>query len=52
MKGNCDCNEMLITSEATFNTTSMCDMLLFCSDGGAETQQVSVSVKGIIVDGI
>ena len=47
IKGSCTCNDTLITSEATFIATSEGDMLLFCSDGGADTQQVSVSVKGI-----
>ena len=44
--GDCICNDTVITSVATFNTTSMCDMLLFCSNGGAEKKQVSVTING------
>ena len=44
--GDCICNETVISSKATFNTTSVCDMMLFCSNGGAERQGVSVTVNG------
>ena len=46
--GDCICNDTVITSVATFNTTSMCDMLLFCSNGGTEKKQVSVTINGIL----
>ena len=39
-------NETVITSEATFNTTTLCDMLLFCSYGGDEKQHISVTIQG------
>ena len=44
---DCGCSKTVITSNVTFNTTSVCDMLLFCSNGGTEKQQVSASVTGI-----
>ncbi|CAI8037894.1 hypothetical protein GBAR_LOCUS21168 [Geodia barretti] len=47
VKGDCICDETVIKSEATFNTTSMCDMKLFCSNGGAERQHVSVTIDGL-----
>ena len=45
IKSTCICNEMYIESEATFNTTSICDMILYCSDG-VENVGVPVSIKG------
>ena len=33
--------EKVIKSEAIFNTTSICDMLVFCSFGGNETKSIS-----------
>ena len=44
--GDCICNDTVITSVATFNTTSKCNMLLFCSNGGTEKKQVSVTING------
>ena len=46
---DCICNETVITSKATFNTTSMCDMKLFCSNEGAERQHVSVTIDGMCI---
>ena len=46
-EGDCICNGTVIKSEVTFNTTSMCDMKLFCSNGGAERQHVSVTIDGM-----
>ena len=45
IRSTCVCNETIIESEATFNTTSMCDVILHCSDG-VENAEVSVSIKG------
>ena len=45
IRSSCIYNETIIESEATFNTTSMCDVILYCSDG-AENAGVSVSIKG------
>jgi hypothetical protein len=44
---DCICNGTVIKSEATFNTTSMCDMKLFCSNGVAERQHVYVTIDGL-----
>ena len=38
--------EKIIQSEATFNTTSMCDMLVFCSYGENEIKSTSASLQG------
>ena len=46
---DCICNETVIKSEVTFNTTSMCDMKLFCSNGGTESQHVSVTIDGMCI---
>ena len=45
IRSTCICNETYIESEATFNTTSICNMILYCSDG-VENAVVSVSIKG------
>ena len=45
IKSACICDDTVIESEATFNTTSLCDMVLYCSDG-EDKDGVSVSVKG------
>ena len=45
IRSTCICNETFIESEATFNTTSVCDVILYCSDG-IENAEVSVSIKG------
>ena len=44
IKGACICDDTVIESEATFNTTSLCDMVLYCGDG-EEREDVSVSIK-------
>ena len=44
--GDCICNDTVITSVATFNATSMCEKLLFCSNGGTDKKQVSVTING------
>ena len=44
--GDCICNETVISSKATFNTTSMCGMKLFCSNGGADRKEASVTING------
>ena len=38
--------EKIIKSQATFNTTSMCDILVFCSYGGNEIKSTSASIQG------
>ena len=38
--------EKVIRTEATFKTTSMCDVLVFCSYGGNETKAISASIQG------
>ena len=48
IRSSCICNETFIESEATFNTTSMCDVILYCSDG-VENAEVSVSIKGEVL---
>ena len=45
IKSSCICDDTVIESEATFNTTSLCDMVLYCSNG-EEREDVSVSIKG------
>ena len=47
--GDCICNETVITAKATFNTTSVCDMMLFCSNGGADREGVSVTINGMCI---
>ena len=44
IKSSCICDDTVIESEATFNTTALCDMVLYCSDG-EEMEGVSVSIK-------
>ena len=46
----CICDDTVIESEATFNTTSFCDMILHCSNG-EEREDVSVSIKGDCIIG-
>ena len=41
----------VIESEATFNTTSLCDMMLYCSDG-EDRDAVSVSVTGELFNSV
>ena len=44
---DCTCNTTVIVSEATFNLTSMCDVILFCINGDkGQKQQVPASIKG------
>ena len=45
IKSSCICDDTVIESEATFNTTSLCDMVLYCSND-EEMEDVSVSIKG------
>ena len=45
IKSSCICDDTVIESEATFNTTSLCDMVLYCSNG-EDIDGVSVSVTG------
>ena len=45
IRSACICDGRVIDSEATFNTTSLCDMVLYCSDG-EDKARVSVSIKG------
>ena len=45
IKSACICDDTVIESEATFNTNSLCDMVLYCSNGEDKTG-VSVSVTG------
>ena len=47
IKSSCICDDTVIESEATFNTTSLCDMMIYCSDG-EEVEGISVSIKGDI----
>ena len=44
IKSACICDDTVVESEATFNTTSLCDMTLYCSNG-EEMEGVSVSIK-------
>ena len=37
--------EAVIVSEATFKTTSMCDVLVFCSYKGNEAKNISASIQ-------
>ena len=45
IKSSCICDDTVIESEATFNTTSLCDIVLYCSNG-EERDGVSVSLTG------
>ena len=45
IKSACICDDTVIESEATFNTTSLCDMILYCSNG-EKREDVLVSIRG------
>ena len=42
---DCTCNKTVIISEATFNRTSQCNVMLFCSNG-PQQQQISATIEG------
>ena len=44
---DCTCDNTVIISEATFNRTSQCNVMLFCSNGkGSQQQQISATIEG------
>ena len=42
----CSCDGTVIVSEATFNPTSQCDVMLSCSQGQGTKNNISASIKG------
>ena len=42
----CSCDGTVIVSEATFNPTSQCDVMLSCSQGQEAKNNISASIKG------
>ena len=44
----CSCDGTVIISEATFNPTSQCGVILSCSQGQGEKKNVSASINGHI----
>ena len=43
IKSACICDDTVIESEATFNTTSLCDTVLYCTNG-EERKQVLLAL--------